>query len=125
MFFLCAIDLILFGASAESREDHRADLCRLERVADADRNRVIDRRLDRFWMQDLGSEIGKLGGFFIRKNRDRPRVAADSRVAGHHAGHVGPDLQLARIERGRDQRRRIIRASASQASSFRRRGCRR
>ena len=75
-------------------KNHGADLIRPKRVADSDRNRTIDRRLDRFGMQDLCTKVSKFCRFFIAQNGNRPRVAADARVASHHARYIGPNLQL-------------------------------
>src|SRR5215216_6176597 len=62
--------------------DKRASLLRRAGIADAHRNRALDRGLNCFWMQDLRSEVSKLGGFAIRQTLYSLRFGNDSRIGG-------------------------------------------
>ena len=44
--------------------------------------------------------------------RHQPRLRNHARIGGQHAVHVGPDLNLRRIDAGADDRTRIIRPAA-------------
>ena len=72
MFFLWAIDLIFFAVSPESASTIVPVASGSNVLQTRTGILVIDRRLDRFWMQDLRTKICELGGLFVRQNGYRP-----------------------------------------------------
>ena len=67
-------------------------------------------------VQHAGAEVGELGRLRERQLGDGARRGCDLGIGRQHAAHVGPDLDLARAERGPDQRRAVVRAAAPQRS---------
>ena len=65
-------------------------------------------------MQNLGAEVGQLGGFFKADDLDAQRIGTDARVGGHDAVHVGPDLDGLGVERAADQRAGKVGAAAAE-----------
>ena len=94
--------------------NERAALLRHARIADADGNRILNRGLNSFRMQNFRAEVSKLGGFAVRQTIDCLRMRNYSRIGSQHAGHVSPDLYLIDVECGANQRRGVIRAAASE-----------
>src|SRR5215212_1673163 len=68
------------------------------RIADADGNRILNCGLDCFRMQDLRTEVSKLGGFAVRQSIDCLRVRNYSRIGSQYTRDVSPDLYLIDIE---------------------------
>ena len=68
----------------------------LQRVQDAHRDAALDRGPDGRGVQDLGPEVGELGRLVEADLGQHPRRRHHARVDGHHAVHVGPDLDLLR-----------------------------
>ena len=91
-FFLTAMDLkglLQCGASEMMRVPSQAGVAAVEHQ---DGNVLFDRRQDGGRVQDLGAEVGQLGGFLKADDLDAKRIGADARVGGHDAVHVGPDF---------------------------------
>src|SRR5690349_16737178 len=81
----------------------RPRLWRRARIADAHRNRALDGGLNCFWMQDLRSEVSKLGSFAVRQALYRLRFGNDSGIGGEDSSDVGPNLNFTRAERRAEQ----------------------
>ena len=96
------------------RRDQRAGAIRLPRVENANRNVALDRRQNRARVQHLGAEVGQLGGLGERQLRDQTRRGDHARIGAQHAVHVGPDLNLAGVDAGADERAGIVRSAASE-----------
>ena len=64
-------------------------------------------------MQNLGSEVGQLGGFFEADDLDAVRLRADVGIGGHHAIDIGPDFDDLGIESGAEERGRVVGAAAA------------
>src|SRR5690606_4418886 len=86
----------------------------MTRVADAHRNPALHRRLDRLGMEDASPEVGEFRRLRIGEVRDRARLWHEPGVSSQETGHVRPDLDLTRIQRGADQCGRVIRSPATQ-----------
>ena len=54
-------------------------------------------------VQDLGAEVGELGGLFKADGLDAQGVGADARIGGHDAVDVGPDFDGAGVEAAADE----------------------
>jgi hypothetical protein len=65
-------------------------------------------------MEHLRAEIRELRRLPEREVGDDPRRFDDARIGGEHAVDVRPDLNLARINRGADNGRGVVRPAAPQ-----------
>ncbi len=74
-------------------------------------------------MEHFGAEIGQLRSLAIRDHRDGTRLRHQPRVRRQHAVHVGPDDDFLRIHCRADNRRRVVRAAASQRHQLPFGGC--
>src|SRR5215204_7726829 len=59
-------------------------------------------------MQHLRTEVGELGGLGKRQQRHQERIRDDTWIGGEHPIDVGPDLNLARVEAGPNERSGIV-----------------
>ena len=97
-----------------ARVDRRAAIGRPHCVADAHGDARLDQRNHRARVEHLGPEIGELDSLHVAELRHGVRVAHDARIGGHDAAHVGPDVDLGRVQGAREQGRRVVRAVAAQ-----------
>jgi hypothetical protein len=74
----------------------------------------MPRRTAGVMVQDLGAEAGQLARFVEADALDALRALDDPRVGREHAVHVGPDLDGVRLQRGPEQRRRVVGAPAAE-----------
>lgn len=104
--------------------DTIAHLVGLEGVADAHRNRIIDRRFDRFRVQNLSTKIGEFGRFFVLEPElSWPNRKFAGRTSSRRVMFGSSDLQFVRTESGGNYRGRIIRATAAQSGFAAAIGC--
>ncbi len=95
--------------------DQRARVFGPEGVADAHRNTRRARRRDRPRMQDLGAEMRQLHRLFVAHALEAGGRRGEARIGGEDAVDIGPDLEQARLESLREERRRVVRAAAAEA----------
>ncbi len=91
-FFLTAMDLKGLLQWRRERDDARAFAGGVAAVEHVDGDVLFDGGQNGGRVQDLGAEVGELGGFFKADDLDAQGVGADARVGGHDAVNVGPDL---------------------------------
>ena len=65
-------------------------------------------------MEHLGAEVGELGGLREADLGHGPRAGDGARVHGEHAVHVGPDLDLLRVEQRAEERGGPVGAAAAE-----------
>ena len=65
-------------------------------------------------MQHLGAAAGDLLRLIVVQRAQQPRLRRRARIGAEHARHVGPDLQRARLQLGREVGGRGIRAAAAE-----------
>jgi len=86
----------------------------IEGVHDAQRDAHLCRRHDSFGVQHLGAKVGEFRrlaeGYFWQ----RLRLWHDTRIGGHDAINVRPDLDLIRLERRAQDSGGVIAAAATQ-----------
>ena len=68
-------------------------------------------------MEHARAEVRELERLLIGHARDRVGVVEDRRVAGHHAGHVGPDLDLGGAEGRGEQGGGVVGAVAAEGGA--------
>ena len=91
-----------------ARRDQRAAAVEPAAVQDPDRDVLGDGGQNGARVQDLRAEIRQLRGFLERQPRHDVRRGDDARVGCHHAVDVGPDLNLAGVERGAEYGGRVV-----------------
>ena len=69
-------------------------------------------------MYHPGAKVRQLGGFLIREHRNRSRFGHHARIGREHTADIGPDLDLARMKSSTDERRGVIRSSATEGSGY-------
>ena len=121
---MCRLQASAASGSSTRRaaRDQRAAAVELAAVQDLDRNALRDRRQDRARVQHLRAEVGQLRRLFERQSRHDVRRLHDAGIGGHHPVHVGPDLNLAGVERRAQNRRRVIRSAAPERGGHAGRG---
>ena len=65
-------------------------------------------------MHDLGAEIGQLTGLVVAEAVQLHRLGHHPRIGREHSVHVGPDVQLGRIEQRGEDRPGVVAAIAAQ-----------
>jgi hypothetical protein len=113
-FFLTAMDLkglLQWGAREMMRVPSHGGVAAVEHQH---RNVLFDGRQDGGRVQDLGAEVGQLGGFFKADDLDAQCVGTDAGIGGHDAVNVGPDFDGLGRERAADERAGEVGAAAAQ-----------
>ena len=67
-------------------------------------------------MEDLGAEVGELGGLLEADAADAKSVRTDAWVGGHNAVDIGPDLDGAGVQPAAHERAGVIRAAPAKRS---------
>src|ERR1035437_2506042 len=83
-------------------------------VEDENRNVPFDGGEDGGRVQDLGAEVGQLGGFLEADDLDAEGLGADAGVGGHDAVDVGPDFDGLGLERAADKGAGEVGAAAAE-----------
>ena len=96
------------------RADQGAGLLGRERVPHPDRDAFGHRRGHRLRMDHLGAEVGQLHRLVVRQRVDYRRVGHAPGIGAEHAVDVGPDVNLGGVEHVAEDRRREVRAVASE-----------
>ncbi len=86
----------------------------VEAVEDSHRNAFPECRKNRLVVQDLRAVVRQLRRLAVRDLRQGARLRYFRRIGGHNTVHIRPDPHLVGVERGSDNRCRIVGASASQ-----------
>jgi hypothetical protein len=74
-------------------------------------------------MKDLRSEVRQLCGFCERELIHEAGVLDDTRVGAEHPVHIGPDLNLRRLDARTDKGTGVVRAAATERRSMAADGC--
>ena len=77
-------------------------------------NVLFDGGQDGGRMQNLGAEVGQLGGLFKADDLDAQGIGTDAGIGGHDAVHVGPDFDGLGGERAADERAGKVGAAAAE-----------
>src|SRR5687767_14731607 len=93
--------------------DACAGMPRVEAVEDADRNTLPERGKNRLVVQHLRTVVGELRRLAVGNLRQRSGLGNLGGIRGHDSVDVSPDPHLVGVERSPDDRRGIVRASAS------------
>ena len=99
---------------ARALGDERAGSGRVERVEDADRDALLDRRLDGGGMEDLRAEVRELRGLGEADFRQDLRGAHHPGIDRQHAVHVRPDLDGLGGQGGADDGGGVVGSSAAE-----------
>ena len=113
-FFLTAMDLkglLQCGASEMMRVPSYGGVAAVEHQHG---DVLLDRGQNGGRVQDLGAEVGQLGGFFKADDLDAQGIGADARIGGHDAVDVGPDFDGLGGERAADQGAGEVGAAAAE-----------
>ena len=89
----------------------------VHRAADPQDDLVLDERDHGPRVEHAGAEVGELERLLIRHAGDRVGVAQDRGVAGHDAGDVGPDLDLAGREGAGEEGGGVVGAVAAEGGA--------
>ena len=113
-FFLAAMDLNGLAQDGGDGGDLGAFVLRVAAVEDEDRDVLLHGGQDRGRVQDLGAEVGELGGLFKADGLHAQRLGDDARIGGHDAVDVGPDLDGAGVQRAADEGGGVVGAAAAE-----------
>ncbi len=102
------------AAVAARRGDDRAFELGLLRGVHGQRNRVLLHRQDAARVQDLGAAARDFLRLVVIERLEQARVRHRLGIRREHAGHVGPDLEPARAELGREVTARRVGAAATE-----------
>ena len=102
------------AAVAARRGDDRAFELGLLRGVHGQRDRVLLHRQDAARVQDLGAAARDFLRLVVIERLEQARVRHRLGIRREHAGHVGPDLEPARAELGREVTARGVGAAATE-----------
>ena len=85
-----------------------------KRVTNPQRDTALGHRTESLRMQNLGAKVRQFRCFAIGDFGDRGRARHQAGIGCHQAVHIRPDGHLVGVESSTQDRRRIIRASASE-----------
>ena len=80
-------------------------MIRREGVADPDGDLSTHRRRHGLRMDHLGAKVRQLHRLVVRQRIDHLRIRHATRIGRQHAIDVSPNMNLARIEQGAENRR--------------------